>query len=442
MTATQKLKSWMPIFVPAMLVLLRGTSDTARADVIAPGDRVVVRAEAPLLAGQQTLAAVKPGTTLRAERVSGEWVFVGYTSTDNGYTRLEGWISTQHLVKCPAHRRIRYTPVRTKLLYNHYQLWNLPEGENLTIQFESSNYPVDVFIFSEEGKAAYEWAVKHDSGQAASYFRRVRTRQDTFRWEPPDHRRYYFAVDNTDFPDGGANGSRSTTISVIFWQDDPAPAEPMAGQGLIIGRVTFKFDGYNGQHDRYTRPLTVHVEYKDRDGIGDDHDGQPDGTLQATTDAEGYFSIGNVSPQRHYWVRKIQGHNFEVPVPVRYSSPVNLGGDSREVFHLGGAAISPTLPDKRTSVLDLGEYNLYVNREGKIGVRLTTPFRIVTNKAEETTVSIQEDTSSSLDRHGWFERTYSSSGWIANVRADRSWIESERPRKKEKEENENEQKNA
>ncbi len=389
---------------PALAMIIASGGYVAGA-VIAPGDRVVTVSEAPLKVGKETLAAIQPGMELTVKRVNGRWIWVAHFAANHGFRPVSGWVNSKYLVKRDESLKLRFAPYKGTVRYNYGQWWDLPPGESVVLQVETA-YPVDLFVFSEEGKRAYDWAVKQGHGQVSSYIRRLTTRSAKFRWVPPDDRQYYLAVDNTDFPDGGASGSRTTDITFIAWQDDRRPAEPIAGRGLVIGRATLKFDGYEGRYERYAKPLTVVLAHK-IDGAEDSEHQE----IEAVSDQDGYFAFGNLRPDRRYWVKEVKGRNFTAPVPVHFSSPICSKNSE---------------PDGRKDVLDVGHVALSVGRDGSIGCELVSPTVTLVKKASESASSIRFGSSSALDRHDWFERTFRFSGWSAKVRSDRQRIERER----------------
>jgi hypothetical protein len=68
---------------------------------------------------------------------------------------------------------------------------------------------------------------------------------------------------------------------------------------------------------------------------------------------------------------------------------------------------------------------------------LSSPKINLSKKQSESGTEILFDESSpALDRHEWFERTYSTNGWVIEVTADRLRIEKEREEAKTKKEKE------
>jgi hypothetical protein len=389
------------VVVPAMAVLSIVVQADAHGKIIGPGDPIIANSEAPMKVGEETVAVVQPGTEFIAERVQGGWVSVSYRRPDRTIT---GWIASRHLVKGDG--KLKLTHIQSETLgRNRYWWLELPQGVSHVLQIDST-YPVDLFVFSSEGKAGYEWAVNHTSGQATSYLRKWNVREAKVRWDPPDNRQYFLVIDNTSFPDGGARGRQSTSFSLAVWRDDPRPAEPIWGLGLIIGRVTLKFDGHEGRYERYAKPLTVRIAHK-----ADGEDDSAHKVQEATTDNAGYFALGNLRPDRRYWVKEARGPNFTVPVPFRASIPIrSKDSDS----------------GRRKDVLDIGHFALSVNSEGSVGVELTSLGISATKRAGQTHATLHFDHSSTLGRHQWFERTYAYSGWAPKVREDRVRIEKER----------------
>ncbi len=193
---------------------------------------------------------------------------------------------------------------------------------------------------------------------------------------------------------------------------DPKPAEPREGLGLILGRVTLKFDGYKGKHKPYSRPLTVHIMHK----AGEEEDSDAK-VIQAVADDQGYFTVGNLSPERRYWVKRVEGHDFVVNIPFTVSTSIR-------------AKNSDSNP--QADVLDVGCFALSVNAEGSIGCQLTSSDCTMTKKAGKSGSSVQFNASPPLERHSWFLATYPSSDWAAKVRDHQRQIEREREEKARK----------
>ena len=198
------------------------------------------------------------------------------------------------------------------------------------------------------------------------------------------------------------------------------PAEPRPGLGIILGRVTFTFDGYKGRHNPYSRPLTVHIMHK--------ADGEEDSEAEVTrvvADDKGYFAVGNLPPGQRYWVKKVEGHDFIVNIPFTVSASIRGKDDDSQ---------------PQTDVLDVGCFALTVNAEGSIGCQLTSPDCTMTKEADNPESSVQFNSLSPLERHAWFLASYPTSGWAGKVGDHQRQIEGKREdaakKKREKEANE------
>lgn len=416
----------------ALPLLIVSMYRPACAQVIAPGDRVVVIRESPLQVQTETLTGVPAGATLRVERVNGNWLWVRFQAT-------EGWVDRRHTRKIESGLVLLSRPAMVSLSANNAHWWTLSRGKSLVLQVESSPHPVDVFVFSDEGKASYEFAVTHAQGQARSFARRLGTTQTTIRWEPPDERQYYLVIDNSTFPDGGATGAQAANLIVVFLHDDPSPAEPVAGRGLIIGRVTLAYEGFEKRNGRYNRPLTVHIAHSPQTPRLDDLDSMPYEVLKAVTDAGGFFALANVPLEGSFWISKVEGHDFTASARIRLISPINSSrGGAEQLLYIGGIGVSHSVTQKKTDVLDIGELSLSVTEKSEIHGTLSAPFfnGIRTFRDADGNVKTElgwdKDNDAALDRHRWFEKTYPGSGWITKVRSDRAWIENYRTASKEK----------
>lgn len=411
-----------------IFIYLLTVSSTANAQVIAPGDSVYVLKEAPLKVMEKTIAAVPAGTMLKVEEVQGKWIWTTYN--DGVLLNVEGWIDQSYLIKKPQNKTLRFTPSQGTLEPNRYSWQSLPKGESIQIQFESTRSNIDFFIFSEEGLAAYKWVMKNGSGQVSNYKKKLNSQKGTFNWQPSDKNQYYFLADNTNFPDGGANETHTTTITTLFWREDYAPPEPNAGLGLIIGKVSIKFDDYKGRDGLYGKPLTVYLGYGDKVGLG--VKAKPEGELEVKVDPSGYFCIGNLPSDRYYWVTSVKSSEFDITIPIRFYSPINYDKISEIVMDLGSASMSSKMPTKKIGVLDIGDYDLRVNPKGEIKMVMTTPFNEISNLTKQRIIGLEGNLTTELRRHYWFKSKYSQSGWAKKVKEDLKWITNEREKRKKK----------
>jgi hypothetical protein len=378
------------------------TQTRARAELIGPGDSVAVFRETALKRGTNTLAVLHTGTQFTVQKVNGNWVSGTIWTLEQG--SVSGWVKQTDVVKNRPGKRFAQGETNATNP-GRYWLWTLARGVTQDIVVRSTG-PVDVFIFTEEGKRSYDWAVNHSSGQAGSRWRQLNSREAILRWEPPTDEQFYLVVDNTNFPDGGANGASYVDVTTLFWQDDPRPAEPVAGRGLIIGRVTLAFDGYEGRHDRISRPMTVHIAHNTASDADDNFQ-----ITKVVTDERGYFALANLPVDHRYWVKAVEGSNFTAPVPFRVSQPISGASDDSHAAQ---------------TVLDLGTFALTVGQDGSMGVELESPGMVVSRKPGSESSELQMTSTARLDRHIWFLQSYASSGWASHVREDQARLEKER----------------
>ena len=200
----------------------------------------------------------------------------------------------------------------------------------------------------------------------------------------------------------------------MFWSHEARPNEPEGDGGLLLGRVTLDFDNFQDKHGRYNGTLRACIAHQ-REG-GDESSAR---VIEAAVDRNGYFAVPNLPRKDRYALKEIKSGNFTVGVPFQISSP-----------------ITSAKPDAKneTYVHDLGYFAVTVNSEGKISCEMTSPDFHVTKKGGESGSQIRFDGSTTtLDRHDWFERAYPDSGWQAKVAADRRRIERDREEKARKE---------
>ncbi len=198
---------------------------------------------------------------------------------------------------------------------------------------------------------------------------------------------------------------------MVWLHDEPRPPEPISNRGLIVGQATLRLDGFQGKHEQYSRPLTVVIASK-TDGS---EDSSAD-TIEVPADPAGFFAVGNLSTEKHYWVKAVKGKNFTASIPFQASGPIR-SEDSDS--------------DKRTDVMDVGQFALSVDSDGSIGCELSSPTASLKKKPGDSSMQLLFESPCTLDRHRWFEQAYSRSGWTSKVRADRERIEREREKKKE-----------
>jgi len=371
------------------------------AGVFQVGDRVMTLQRVPLKDRAATRAYVDAGTTLTVTHVNDEWVAVCLYRSGKPVT---GWIEQRHLTfNDPS--VVQVYEDQDQLERNKAVWWKLPKNQPVIIQF-SSTWPVDTFFLSEEGLGNFRWVLKNGSGSARTIRFKSGVKQTLVDWSSLGEDQYYFVADNTSFPDRGTDPRGRTNTTMRIWIRTPRPAEPSPGLGLIMGRVTLRFDGYEGRHDTYGKPLTVHLKHKAEDA--DDDEARK---LQVLTTADGHFALANLIPERRYQVAEVQGENFRAPIPFGATMPIR-SKDAK--------------PGNRDDVLDIGYFALVVNRDGSMGLEYTSPDMQATKVGGKEGMSLRFDSSGPLERHRWFTRTYPDSGWVARVEADRDRILRER----------------
>ena len=389
-----------------LMVCAFNSAELALGEWISSGDYVVTVTQTQVMDGPRPVTVFDAASNFRVHSVNGSWV--ACRQELDGEFR-SGWVRKKDVLKLNSNQRAVYATKDT-LVPSQGQTLKLPKGRPVTIRYESDHF-IDIFVISEEGKASYKWVAKNGYGHMASRFKEWNTRTGTFQWSPPDDDQYYLLIDNTDFPDGGANSRRGINYKLAYCVEDPKPNEPTYGRGLIIGRVTLDYDGFRGRHERCIDPFTILVDCIDE---ADDVK-----TLEAQADEDGYFFLANVQTNRKYRVQKLDGATFEAPI--------------------GGIVTSPFRGEKERDkwVHDVGCYSLRVTGNGKIETSIDHPdFSSRRMPDGSTQVSFQNSTSP-LDRHQWFLAKFPHSGWAERVEADRQAIYKEREeaaqKKKEKE---------
>ena len=389
-----------------LMVCAFNSAELALGEWISSGDYVVTVTETQVMDGPRPVTVFETGSNFRVHSVNGSWV--ACRQELDGEFR-SGWVKKTDVLKLNSDQRAVYATKDT-LIPSQGQTLKLAKGRPITIKYESDHF-VDIFVVSEEGKASYKWVAKNGYGHMSSRFKQWNTRTGSFKWTPPDDDQYYLLIDNTDFPDGGANSRRGINYKLAYCVEDPKPDEPSYGKGLIIGRVTLDYDGFRGRHERCSDPFTVLVDCIDE---ADDVK-----TLKAQVDQDGYFFLANVRTNRKYRVQKLDGPTFEAPI--------------------GGIVTSSFRGEKQQDkwVHDVGCFSLRVTESGKVEKSVDAPdFSCRTMPDGSTQVSFQNG-SSPLDRHQWFLAKFPHSGWAERVAADRQAIYEEREeaarKKKEKE---------
>lgn len=367
------------------------------------GDRITTVDESPVMTGNTTHAVLPAGSRLIATDVRDNWVAV---TIERGGRSITGWISREHLIADPGNLEVIFSD-QDALAHEQAAQYALPTGKSVVISVTSQR-PVDVFVVSAEGLDNFKWIAKNGRGQMKSFQRRLNVRSTQIEWTPPNNQKFHLLVDNTTFPDAGADPLGQTQITVRFLRPDVPLEEPVAGLGLVLGRVSLDYDGYEGRRGPCTEPLTVHLAHKTADE--DDDDAQ---IIRIPADADGWFAIGNLVPERKYWVAAVEGLTFTVKPSFRISSPIR----------------SKDADDETPLVHDVGFFQFHVNTKGRVSTSVTGPdFRVGSRKSGEGN-SVQFGDTGPLARHKWFVKEHSASGWVSQVLADRQRLEEKRMQK-------------
>lgn len=98
-----------------------------------------------------------------------------------------------------------------------YHHWNLTisAGDTIKVVFKS-NHTVDLFFLNKKGFNDYERAVSRDQGTFEHYIQgsAMDTNSTDFSFTVPDDQDFYFIIDNTLMPDGGAQPVSNVTYSI------------------------------------------------------------------------------------------------------------------------------------------------------------------------------------------------------------------------------------
>jgi hypothetical protein len=244
--------------------------------------------------------------------------------------------------------------------------------------------------------------IKKGSGRATTYQIHKKCYQAQLTWGT-DAGEYYVVVDNTSAPDGGARPTKDVDVSVGFWKRGHELGQPANGKGLLIGRVALDFAGYKDRFERHSGRLSVCIAQasaKKTEKVTKTH--------KVHADSNGYFAIGNLPAQDHYWVTGIEGNGFTAEIPFRISGPIGNGKEDS------------------LNVDDLGTIVLTVTKSGSIGCQLLGANVSVTHDAGEKSSQFHFGATTPLDRHQWFETDYAASQWSRYVVKDRKRLEAER----------------
>ncbi len=401
-----------PCVLGTFALVVLGTSG-ARAEWYSAGDYVVTTAETGLMSGTNRVRTLDSATNFRVDEVRGNWVALR-EKVDGQDVR--GWVKNADIMKIGREYRALYA-TKDSLTHNQSQFLKLPKSLPVTVVYRIS-HPVDIFVISEEGLSALKWVAKNGSGQMSSRFRELNSSSGSFEWAPPNNEQYYVLIDNTSFPDGGANGGQSIEYSLAYCRKDPKPEKPRTGRGLLIGQATLEFDNYEGRNGRFRKQYDVVIEIFEKDNDSNAK------TVAVPTDRDGYFFLANTDPNRQYRVIRIQSGSMEAPVSAFFS------------FSFRGSK------NKDQSVRDAGCYTLRVRPNGKLQTRITTPETSVETQKDGTMTVLFSGADSPLDRHEWFLAKFPNSGWADKVEKDRDAIymkraedarkKEEKKRKKEK----------
>ncbi len=78
------------------------------------------------------------------------------------------------------------------------------------------------------------------------------------------------------------------------------------GKGLLLGRITVKFEGYKGKYETHHSNLSVQV-------VGHNKEGDDVCRYEPDIDSNGYFMIPNVPLDLSYSMGKIKGNGYTIP---------------------------------------------------------------------------------------------------------------------------------
>ena len=363
------------------------------------GQRLVTVERAPLMDGRNTRLFVPSGSRLVASNVRGKWVSVVVERDGQNVT---GWIGEEYLVRDTDGLQLHYSD-QDKLKHGTATKYSVPRNSAVLISITSTR-PIDAFVVSTEGLANFKFVMKNGHGQMQSQRRKRNFYSTQLEWTPPSDQQFHLLVDNSTFPDGGANPFGDAQITVRIWKAVPTLADPQSGLGLVLGRISLRFSGYEGRHERYAGPLTVQLAHKTKGQK--DEDAQ---VIEIPVSAEGWFAHGNLLPERHYWIKMVKGRDFSVKPSFRISGPFDVS----------------EIEGKQMLVKDVGHFEFAVVKDGNVQCRLSSPTFNVRNNSNGRN-QIQFSDTSPLERHRWFESKHPASDWTPLVREHRQHLERKR----------------
>ncbi|MCA9120054.1 MAG: hypothetical protein H6822_29860 [Planctomycetaceae bacterium] len=386
------------------------------------GDYGVVVVETSVRDLSRTVATLPAGTNFRVQGVDGNHVKIAQKIDGR---LVSGWVEQDDVFKIERNQLAIYA-TQDSLVRNQGQVIKLPKGTPVAIEVDS-DYAVDVFVISEEGIEAYKSVAKVGAGRLSSRAVKLDTRRGSLDWEPPNDEQYYVLVDNTDFPDKGADSGRAIRYSMAFCVEDPKPAGPETDKGLIIGRVTLDFDHFGDRNGRHREPFKVQLDVVDEDE-------KVLQTLEARVDDEGYFFVENLVMDRRYQIKKIDGSKFDVPVPLQAEFGFGVKDEDSDGFRksvsVSGAQIGTSCEEP--AILDLGHTAVRVDENGKIHARIDAAHATLASSGGQFTFGFGGD--GPLDRHDWFLEKFPDNGWSGLVKLDRDSVYETREEAKRKKE--------
>ncbi|MBI4870957.1 MAG: hypothetical protein HY814_05265 [Candidatus Riflebacteria bacterium] len=211
-----------------------------------------------------------------------------------------------------------------------------PQGGKMTIELSASR-GIDFFIVSEAGLSALRKVMDKGSGSMNSLKRELRVKSGTLHWTLPDGDDYYVVLDNTAFPDGGANSGTDVWVRLRILQERTAPpapriakiGPPRPGRVLLVGQAQVRWKGFKGRRGRETSPLEVTVHHMTE---GKD---SPEDEKEVATDLDGYFCLEWPESWTRYKLGEVSGDGWSVKPGVSITTTLGEKARKTKVESLG-----------------------------------------------------------------------------------------------------------
>ncbi len=404
-----------------LVVLVATQPGIAFAQEVSNGDHVVAVTTTPVKSKSETLMEIAEGTKFTVRGTQGSWVLLSQVIMGK---KVTGWVTGKDVLAIGPDLMPEQV-ANDDLLYGTGKGIGLPKGRSVEIVYQST-HPIDTLILSEAGRQAYGAALAKRTVPPPAIMKRLNQRAGTLHWTPPDENSYHLILDNSGLIPGGTDLGRNVSFKVALTTRPYQLDERRSEKGLMIGRASLDYDGFNDLQGPHGKPLRVSIQALK---------GGKDGplkreVLQTWTDTEGYFFLDNVDRNCKYRIESVGGVNFEVPITihVRFRFPKGKRVTSATMSWVGDSPSESMIVNAaRTGsddVVDLGHVRITVDKNGNTVGSMTGPNALLGVVGKDATFRGRPE-EFPLKRHAWFIENHADSAWSKRVAEDRDLIVSD-----------------